>query len=79
VSGSTGDIEFSVFAYQTGAERIIRLVGDATARDLIFPAGWRFLGSKPAQLGVNEVGVLNLRCFDSNEANCVAQWGVSAP
>lgn len=75
----TGNIEFSVFAYQTGAERTIRLVGDATARDLTFPAGWRFLGSEPSQLGVNEVGVLNLRCFGSNEANCVAQWGVSAP
>jgi microcystin-dependent protein len=79
VSGSSGDVEFSVFAYQTGAERIIRLVGDATARDLVFPTGWRFLGSEPSQLGVNEVGVLSLRCFGSNESDCVAQWGVSAP
>ena len=73
----TGNIDFSVFAYATGAERTVRLVGDASTRALTFPAGWIFLGTKPTELTAGTVGVLNLRCFGSNEANCVAQWGAS--
>jgi hypothetical protein len=73
----TGNIDFSVFAYKTGAERTIRLVGDASTRALTFPAGWSFLGTKPTELVANRVGVLSLRCFGSNEANCVAQWAAS--
>jgi hypothetical protein len=75
----TGNIDFSVFAYKTGAERTIRLVGDASTRTLTFPEGWKFLGTKPTELVAGTVGVLSLRCFGSDEANCVAQWGVSAP
>lgn len=74
----TGNVDFSVFAYQAGSRRTIRLVGDGSNRTLTFPTGWVFLGTKPTELASGKVGVLSLTSFGTNEANCVAEWGVSA-
>lgn len=73
----TGNVNFSVYAYQAGSRRTVRLVGDGSTRTLTFPAGWVFLGTKPTELASGKVGVLSLISFGANEANCVAEWGVS--
>jgi microcystin-dependent protein len=73
----SGNVVFSVFAYQAGAERVVRLVGDSEIRTLTFPTGWVFLGARPTELAENAVGVLTVRSFGTSESNAVAEWGVS--
>lgn len=45
-------------------------------RTLTFPSGWVFLGTKPASIPANKVGVLTVTCTGSVEGTCVAGWAV---
>lgn len=50
---------------------------DSSEQDLTWPAGWVWLGSTPATLAADAVGVVAIRCNGSADANVVAAWGVS--
>lgn len=58
-----------------GREVMVRIAADGTARNLSFPAGWRFVGSAaPASIAANKVGILKLWCFGVTDSQVVAQW-----
>src|SRR5687768_1391667 len=74
----TGNIAFTSSNRGTGRQVVLRLLCDSTQRTLSFPAGWRFLGSKPATIAASKVGVLSLTFFGENDSDGLASWGVES-
>jgi hypothetical protein len=74
----TGNLTLTVSNQASQRSVILRLVSDATLRTLTFPADWKFLGTKPANIAASKVGVLSLTFFGSTDADCVAAWGVQS-
>lgn len=68
----TGDITYTGSNYANGRGVTIRVINGGTQRSLTFPAGWRFVGAKPANIAANKIGVLTLAAFGTNEADVVA-------
>jgi len=74
----TGNLALTSGNRGSGRQVVLRLICDATPRALSFPAGWRFLGARPANIAASKVGVLSLTFFGDNETDGVAAWGVEA-
>ena len=74
----TGVLTFTSSNRATGRSVTIRLIGDASSRALTFPAGWKFLGTKPTALAASKVAVLSLTFFGTADTDCVAAYGVEA-
>jgi len=74
----TGNLTLTSGNRGSGRQVVLRLICDATQRALSFPAGWRFLGARPANIAASKVGVLSLTFFGDNETDGVAAWGVEA-
>lgn len=74
----TGNLELTTSNRATGRTVTLRLIADSTQRTLTFPAGWVFIGSKPANIAASKTGVLSLTFFGSADTDCVAAWGVQA-
>lgn len=72
----TGNLTFTTSNRANGRQVAIRLICDGTNRTLTFPAGWIFIGNKPANISASKVGVLSLTFFGSADSDCVAAWGV---
>lgn len=72
----TGDLTFTTSNLATGRTVVLRIIADASQRTLTFPAGWKFLGTKPANIAASKTGVLSLTFFGTADADCVAAWGV---
>jgi hypothetical protein len=72
----TGNITYTASNYAAGRTVTIRVTNGSTQRTLTFPAGWRFIGVKPANIAANKVGVLTVTSFGTTEADCVAAWSV---
>jgi hypothetical protein len=72
----TGNIVFTASNYAAGRSVTIRVTNGGTLRTLGFPAGWKFVGTKPADIAVSKVGVLTLTSFGTIEADVVAAWSV---
>lgn len=73
-----GNLTFTTSNRVSGRETTLRILADATLRTLTFPAGWRFVGTKPANIAASKVGILTLKFFGTDDADCVAAWGVEA-
>jgi hypothetical protein len=74
----TGDLTLTTSNLATGRTVVIRIIADASQRTLTFPADWKFLGIKPANIAASKTGVLSLTSFGTADADCVAAWGVQA-
>ena len=74
----TGNLTFTTSNRAAGRQVTLRLLADGSARTLTFPAGWRFLGTKPTEIAASKVGVLSLMFFGTADSDCVAAWGVEA-
>ena len=74
----TGNVTYTGSNYAAGRSITIRVINGATLRTLTFPAGWRFIGTKPANIAASKVGVLTITSFGTTEADCVAAWAVEA-
>lgn len=72
----TGDLTFTTSNLATGRTVVLRIIADASQRTLTFPAGWKFLGTKPANIAASKTGVLSLTFFGTLDSDCVAAWGV---
>lgn len=73
-----GNVTFTAGSYVPGRSVTVRVVAGDTARDLTFPAGWRFVSFKPASIAANKVGVLAATSFGSGESDVVAAWAVES-
>jgi hypothetical protein len=74
----TGNLSLTASNRAAGRTVTLRLVCDGTLRTLTVPAGWVFLGSKPANIAASKTGVLSLTFFGTADTDCVAAYGVQA-
>ena len=74
----TGNLTFTTSNRASGRQVVLRLLADASTRTLTFPGGWRFVGTKPANIAASKVGVLSILFFGTADSDCVAAWGVEA-
>ena len=74
----TGNLELTALNRAAGRQVTLRLLCDATTRTLTFPAAWVFLGAKPSSLAASKTAVLSLTFFGTNNADCVAAYGVQS-
>jgi hypothetical protein len=69
---------FTASNYANGRSVTIKVTCDATLRNLTFPTGWVFVGTKPASIAASKVGILTITSFGTTEDSCVAAWAVQA-
>lgn len=74
----TGNLTLTTSNRANGRQVGLRLLCDATIRNLTFPVGWVFVGNtRPTAIQANKVGMLNLIFFGTNDSDCVASYGES--
>lgn len=74
----TGNLTFTTSNLANGRTVVLRLVADGTARNLTFPAGWKFIGAKPTNIAASKSAILSLTFFGSADTDCIAAYGVEA-
>jgi hypothetical protein len=74
----TGNVTFTASNYAAGLSLTIRVTNGSTLRTLTFPAGWKFVGTKPADIAASKTAVLTLTSFGTVEADVVAAWAVES-
>ena len=67
---------FTGSTYSAGKTISLFLTTDGTERDLAFPSGWIFQGSKPSSQAASKVGTLTLTCASTTEASVRAAYAV---
>jgi hypothetical protein len=74
----TGNLELTTSNLANGRTLVLRLVNDATQRNLTFPTDWKFLGTKPANIAVSKTAVLSITAFGTTNADVVAAYTVQS-
>ena len=64
--------------YAIGKTKVLKITTDGTLRTLAFPAGWVFVGTKPADQAASKTGILTLTSFTAIESGIVAAYAVEA-
>ena len=64
--------------YAAGKSITLFITTDGSARDLAFPADWKFQGTKPTSQAASKVGTLTLLCSSTTEASVRAAYAVEA-
>jgi len=62
--------------YAAGKSITLFITTDGSDRDLAFPAGWKFQGTKPTSQTASKVGTLTLLCSGTTEASVRAAYAV---
>ena len=71
----TGDITFTTSNVGAARNISVRVIGDASSRNLVFPAGWTWLGgAAPTVLEANKVAILSIAAFGATDSTIVASW-----
>lgn len=74
----TGNLTFTTSNLANGRTLVLRLIADSTARNLTFPAGWKFIGVKPTNIAASKTAILSLSFFGTADTDCIAAYGVEA-
>ena len=74
----SGTITFTGSNYATGKSITLFITTDGTERDLAFPSGWIFQGTKPTAQAASKVGTLTLLCSSTSEASVRCAYAVEA-
>ena len=74
----TGIVTFTGSNYLAGASKTIRIIGGASAYAFVFPAGWKFVNTVPADLAIGKIAVLTITNTTNLEAGCVCAYAVEA-
>lgn len=74
----TGIVTFTGSNYFAGATKTIRIIGGASAFGFVFPAGWKFVNTAPADLAIGKYAVLTLTNTTNLEAGVIAAYAVEA-
>ena len=64
--------------YAAGKTITLFITTDGTERDLAFPSGWIFQGTKPTAQAASKVGTLTLTCASTTEASVRCAYAVQA-
>jgi len=68
----TGALELTTSNLANGRITGLRLIPGASARDLTFPADWKFVSAKPASLPADKVARLTIECHGTTNADVIA-------
>jgi hypothetical protein len=69
---------FTCSAYTVGSSKTIKILDSGSGQTLAFPAGWKFVGTKPTAIAASKTGILTLTCFSTTEASVVAAYAEEA-
>lgn len=73
----TGNLTLTTSNRGIGREVSIRLISDASSRNLTFPVGWKFLGAaRPTSIAASKVAILSITFFDETDADAVCAYSV---
>jgi hypothetical protein len=75
---AAGAVTFTGTNYTAGKSISVRVVAGGAARDLTFPADWKFVSFKPTELASGKVGVLAATSFGTAAGDVVAAWAAEA-
>ena len=71
----TGDITFTTSNLLASRNISVRVIGDTVSRNLVFPAGWTWLGgATPTVLEANKTAILSLAAFSGANTGIIASW-----
>ena len=73
-----GNTTFTGSNYTAGKSLTLFITTDGTERDLAFPSGWIFQGTKPTAQAASKVGTLTLTCASTSEASVRCAYAVEA-
>lgn len=73
ISGTT---TFTGSNYAAGKSITLFITTDGTERDLAFPSGWKFQGTKPTAQAASKIGTLTLLCSSTTEASVRCAYAV---
>ena len=62
--------------YAAGKSLTLFITTDGSERDLAFPAGWIFQGTKPTSQAASKIGTLTLLCSSTTEASVRCAYAV---
>ncbi len=72
-----GDVAFSAVGFGFGTRLELRILCDGTARNLTWPAGWKFVdAAAPASIAANKAALLQLWAFGIAESDVIAHYVV---
>lgn len=71
----TGDATFTTSNRGNGRGLTLRMTADGTTRNLVFPAGWTWMGdAAPPSLAAGDTGILTIGAFGTADTDVVASW-----
>ena len=70
----TGNIIYAGSDYTIGNTVSLRITGGASTYSVSFPAGWKFVSSKPVNIPAGKTSILSLTSFGTSESDVVAAW-----
>jgi hypothetical protein len=68
----TGPLTLTTSNLANGRVTGLRLIPGASARDLTFPADWKFVSAKPASLPANKIARLTIEAHGTTNADVIA-------
>jgi hypothetical protein len=72
-----GNLTLTATNMDYGKSFLLRIAADGSARNLTFPAGWKFVGAAaPTSIAANKTALLHLHCFGTADAGVVAHYMV---
>ena len=74
----SGNTTFTGSNYAAGKSITLFITTDGSDRDLAFPAGWIFQGTKPTSQAASKVGTLTLLCSSTSEASVRCAYAVES-
>ena len=74
----SGNTTFTGSNYAAGKSITLFITTDGSDRDLAFPSGWIFQGTKPTSQTASKVGTLTLLCSSTSEASVRCAYAVEA-
>jgi len=72
----SGNTTFTGSNYAAGKSITLFITTDGSDRDLAFPSGWIFQGTKPTSQTASKVGTLTLLCSSTTEASVRCAYAV---
>lgn len=69
---------FTTSGRAIGRSKTVKISNGGTLRTLTFPAGWTFVGAKPADIAPNKDAILTLTNYGSTDALIIAAYAVEA-
>ena len=72
----SGNTTFTGSNYAAGKSITLFITTDGSSRDLAFPSGWIFQGTKPTDQAASKVGTLTLLCTSTSEASVRCAYAV---